>query len=382
MATHPHVNFFLKSAICRRSVDRQNCNRCMNHQMKSRMQGDDALSMDVGSPSYSKVVGEGRVLDRFWYSRGIVDDDIRKQLVNASLAEIVDSGVLTMAVSSSSNNKKIDVDNHLDDNDGRGDYVLPGVSSTWDFQPASSSAESNLPKDILEASQRMIDLYRFLGSREDVDVVWMVQREPSLLQMSPQKLARRLLELRVDDAAEGVDVAKLAEKQPSLLLDERKDDGGDERTNDALLEAWQYGLVSGDGSEQWTLHLRELQEYAAHHGDCHVGYRDGDSKTLKRWCKKQRDAYTRGDLPAEKQHMLTSLGFEFDDEHAEWLRWFREYVEVQSREETNLTKPEDFYLINWCAIQRIAKRSKVLPQQREELLTRAGFDWNEPDALS
>jgi len=263
------------------------------------------------------------------------------------------------------------------------EYVLPGVSSTWDIQSSVSSTFSSgweLPREILVASQRIIDLYRFLGSRDDVDVVWMVQREPSLLQTHARNLAKRLLELRVDDAAQGVDVAKLAERQPSLLLDTRQKK--DDTTNETLLEAWQYGLVSGDGSEQWKSHFLELQEYTTKHGDCHAGFRDGDSRVLKRWCKKQRDEYARGDLSAEKKHLLESLGFEFNEEHAEWLRWFGEYKLANSRDETNLTKPEDFYLINWCAIQRIAKRSRVLPAEREALLTSAGFDWNQPDALS
>jgi hypothetical protein len=42
----------------------------------------------------------------------------------------------------------------------------------------------------------------------------------------------------------------------------------------------------------------------------------------------------------------------------------------------------DFMLINWCSVQRIAKRSGVLTDARERLLDQAGFDFNAPDALS
>jgi hypothetical protein len=44
--------------------------------------------------------------------------------------------------------------------------------------------------------------------------------------------------------------------------------------------------------------------------------------------------------------------------------------------------PADFLLLNWCAIQRIARRSRVLPGDREALLTGIGFDWTGADALS
>ena len=42
----------------------------------------------------------------------------------------------------------------------------------------------------------------------------------------------------------------------------------------------------------------------------------------------------------------------------------------------------DFLLLNWCAIQRIAKRSKVLKEERISLLDDIGFDWSGADALS
>lgn len=335
--------------------------------------GNDALLSASAHPGErTNDSGEAVVLDRFWYSRGIVDDGVRKRLVDASLNEVVDSSRF--------------LGQSLEDVRQDEEYVLPGVSSTWDIQSSlstfqsSTSRMSELPKEILLASQRIVDLHRFLGSREDVDVVWMVQREPKLLQTSARQLAARLLALRVDDAAHGVDIAKLAERQPSLLLSELKKH--DDTTNDTLLEGWQYGLISGDGSEQWKSHFLELEAYKSVHGDCHAGFRDGDSKVLKRWCKKQRDEFARGNLSGEKKNLLESIGFEFNEEQAEWLRWFGEYLAVKSSKETNLTKPEDFYLINWCAIQRIARRSRVLPDEREVMLTSAGFDWNEPDALS
>jgi len=313
---------------------------------------------------------EAEVLDSFWYSRGIVDDTMRDRVVSLSLEESVDRDLAT-AVSGGE---------QTDAGVGKGSVSSVGVSSTWAME--AQGENGSLPEEVLWASQRILDLYRFLGSREDVDVVWMVQREPQLLQTSVRALTARLLELRIDDAAQGVDVAKLAESQPSLLLDEGciVDEG---ESTDKKLEAWKHGLLGGDGVNEWNKHVSELEEYRKRHGDAHVGFRDGDPQHLKRWCRKQRQEYSRGELSEERKEKLLEIGFEFNDEEAEWMRWYREYLVQQADSSTaNLTKPADFYLINWCAIQRIAKRSRVLPEHRQQLLDEAGFDWNQPDALS
>ena len=303
---------------------------------------------------------ERDVLDRFWYSRGIVDDLTRGQLVGMSLRGIEDRGERILASTGD-------------------DYVPPGISSTWDIRRSLHEGGIDLPEDVAFASQRIIDLHRCLGSREDIDVVFMIQREPELLRASGEQLARRILALRIDEAAKGMDVAKLAESQPALLLDEFEN--ADVR-KEKLREAWNYGLVSGDDDRQWHMRFGELQAYKAEQGDCHVGHRDGDPKPLKRWCKKQRDERKEGVIDNEKVEMLTTLGFEWDDEQAEWLRWYNEFAKTQHELDSNLTKPEHFYLINWMSVQRIARKSKVLSQEREALLDEVGFNWDMPDPLS
>lgn len=47
-----------------------------------------------------------------------------------------------------------------------------------------------------------------------------------------------------------------------------------------------------------------------------------------------------------------------------------------------LSGGSSFLLFNWCAVQRIARRSGVLSPDREELLNSLGFDWSGADALS
>lgn len=81
-----------------------------------------------------------------------------------------------------------------------------------------------------------------------------------------------------------------------------------------------------------------------------------------------------------------ALGFEFDEEHAEWLRWFNEIRAFRKAQGHATPAPlaagSDFLLINWCSVQRIAARSGVLNQQRRKLLDSIDFDWTGADALS
>ncbi len=105
-----------------------------------------------------------------------------------------------------------------------------------------------------------------------------------------------------------------------------------------------------------------------------------------RWATKQRSAWRRGALEADKVSALESLGFAFDAEAAEWQRWFTHLCTF--REEYGHCSPMplaagiDFYLINWCSVQRIARRSRVLSEKRVALLDGLGFDWTGADPLS
>lgn len=254
---------------------------------------------------------ERDVLELFWRSRGIVSEE--------DVYKLVEQGLESVAMRALG-----DGHNYGTSYDGGRD--LPGVTSTWKDH---SSESQKIDKDVVWVSQRIVELYKFLGSRPDVNVVWMVQREPRLLEASTRQLTGRLLELRVDDSAQGIDVAKLAEAQPSLLLEQDANVQGtvaeEEEVQENKLAAWEHGLLS-DRSTEWNRSYNELAEYKKTHGDCHVGYRDGDSKRLVKWCGKQRKDNHQGRLDAGKKEKLLELKFEFDEEIAEWKRWYNELI--------------------------------------------------------
>jgi hypothetical protein len=154
-----------------------------------------------------------------------------------------------------------------------------------------------------------------------------------------------------------------------------------------LLSALQHGLAS-DLPADWSGRVTELAMYAQQFGDAHCGFRDADDVILSRWCKKQRADFLQGKLSAEQIAQLCEVGFEFDDERAEWLRWYAELKVFMSEGahrasdwELN-TAQKELYLTNWCAVQRIARRSGVMRSDRIQLLDELGFDWTGADPLS
>lgn len=200
---------------------------------------------------------ESELLDRFWLSRGVHDRAQRSQLA---------------------------------------DLVLNGPPGNGHASPSSAQLtalellQENIENTAETASalqRRLLDLHQLFGSRSDIDVVWMVSREPSLLTADFESLTQRIVQLRTAESATGLDIIKILEEQPGLLLQEEgPSDSGDEDSAQKRF-AWQCGLL-GDGDTEWTVRLAELREYVGQYGDAHVGFRDGDDPMLTRWAAKQR----------------------------------------------------------------------------------------------
>ena len=132
----------------------------------------------------------------------------------------------------------------------------------------------------------------------------MVQREPNILTADISLITQRLVGLVTADGAAGVDIVKLIENQPGLLLQEGVSISGSDSESSAQQQlAWSYGLL-GDDDVQWNRRISELEQYKAVHGDTHVGFRDGDDAELVRWAAKQRKELTGGSLTEERREKL------------------------------------------------------------------------------
>lgn len=248
-------------------------------------------------------------------------------------------------------------------------HELPGANAYWQCQGSSEAAAQ-----VGAVSQRLLKLQAVLGGHDSgIDLAWMITREPRLVSADVDEVTRRLLEMKLATSGQGMDVMALIQEQPALLLEKsgqadagvrvpqmtfslhkrlNDDDDDDDHafpTTQALqaaVAAWQHGVAS-DAVDDWDRHLQALSEYAATHGDAHVGARDGDSTTLARWAAKQRADHASSALSEIKTQALVDVGFEFNAERAEWQRWFNELQRQQGAEAPPLASGTAIQLTNW-----------------------------------
>ncbi|KAK9904745.1 hypothetical protein WJX75_001725 [Coccomyxa subellipsoidea] len=294
------------------------------------------------------------LLDKFWLARGVTDCQQRQKLIETAFIEL-GADESTSAASSST-------------------FTLPGAGAAWLLD------STNTIQQVRRVSARLLKLQSLFGDNIAVDIASMLIREPRLVTAEISHIARRLLEMRLSIGLDGTDVMAVVQAQPSLLVQESSTNDIQE-SDEARRRAWEFGLAS-DGDGEWLRRADELRDYVAAHGDAHVGFREHDDAELARWAAKQRKDWKGGDLAPDRQKILDELRFESDGERAEWMRWYGE-LQISSDDTMVATgRGADFYLYNWCSVQRIARRSGVLSEERIALLDSLDFDWTGADALS
>lgn len=266
--------------------------------------------------------------------------------------------------------------------------TLPGVETVWALQ--TPGAESSAVTAIVQVSTRLVELASILGVRDGdsklaghLDVAQMLLREPRLLTADVQQVTRRLFQLRVKMPGQ-LDIARLLMQQPSLLLTDFEELQNSSAHD--LIPALSHGLPS-DTASDWDNRYQQLIEYKQQQDDVHCGFRDGDESGLARWCKKQRSDYSKANLTREQIAKLHDVGFELDSEAAEWMCWYSELKRFhrengKSADWEPFTAQHQMYLTNWCSVQRIARRSGVMPHDRIQKLDDLHFQWSGADPLS
>jgi hypothetical protein len=243
-----------------------------------------------------------------------------------------------------------------------------------------------------------------LGADGPPDAVKLVVRQPALL------LSPLLDDISSPASSRSASASSSFASSSSSSDDAATDEDDDEQQ--LLLAAWEFGLAR-DADSEWLERFRELEAYRARHGDCGAGFREGDDAALARWCSLQRAVFSRGGLAEERREALEQAGFVFDADEAEWRRWF--LALARFRERHGHSSPggltlaamgggggggkeeggeggdgnangegggETLYLANWCSVQRVAKRCRVLSEGREAMLASLEFDFSGADPLS
>lgn len=101
--------------------------------------------------------------------------------------------------------------------------------------------------------------------------------------------------------------------------------------------------------------------------------------SIGRWCGRQKENYINGQLNSEREILLREAGFVFDDLlDKRWYEKFNLYKQFKAeynREPKAIEKYKNVNLGAWCIIQRTNYYNGDLSKEREDLLRKAGFDF-------
>jgi superfamily II DNA or RNA helicase len=136
-------------------------------------------------------------------------------------------------------------------------------------------------------------------------------------------------------------------------------------------------------SDRWEHRLTELKAYVDAGGSLELLLQTtgGDLAELARWTRRQRRLHRRGRLPTDRFGKLDALGLSWTKEQEQWQKRFeqlRAYRE-QHRHQRLATKDGTHGLMKWIDLQRVARESGRLYEDRVALLNQIGFAWSRED---
>ena len=133
-----------------------------------------------------------------------------------------------------------------------------------------------------------------------------------------------------------------------------------------------------DWDSLWEMHFRALQQYKKEHADCNVPQDWPKNPTLGRWVGTQRWLKMKGRLSSEHTNRLAAIGLEWDTLISAWEERFRE-LELYKAKHRDCNVPQVWKdapeLGVWVSRQRRLKNKGKLTAEREERLTKLGFEW-------
>ncbi len=99
---------------------------------------------------------------------------------------------------------------------------------------------------------------------------------------------------------------------------------------------------------------------------------------LRRWMQRQRESRKRGQLEADRERRLSSIGFEWDPYEARWQKMLSELVQFHAQY-GHCSVPSTWtvnpVLAKWVGFQRMRKIEGKLSSARVDALDALGFSW-------
>ncbi|HEY5234430.1 MAG TPA: Helicase associated domain protein, partial [Verrucomicrobiae bacterium] len=138
--------------------------------------------------------------------------------------------------------------------------------------------------------------------------------------------------------------------------------------------------------EDWETRFEQLKDYKQRFGNCSVPVKWAENPRLGAWVSQQRHFQKAGKLSAEKERLLTEIGFaralQQTTAHGvnrAWNDWFNELVQYKAKHgdcKVPTRGNENPRLGVWVSNQRQLKKYGKLEPERARMLSEIGFVWN------
>ncbi|GKY98984.1 hypothetical protein MPSEU_000854100 [Mayamaea pseudoterrestris] len=148
-----------------------------------------------------------------------------------------------------------------------------------------------------------------------------------------------------------------------------------------------YGRDNSDRDANWMRYYARLEKFQRVHKHTLVPitYKENNKKSLGTWVSRQRLAFSKGELTADRKELLDDIGFVYRvNQSAACIRskgrkWDRRYMELIRYVECHghVPVPSDQYdLCRWLNTQKILSQEKRLHPCRESKLANViGLNW-------
>jgi hypothetical protein len=138
------------------------------------------------------------------------------------------------------------------------------------------------------------------------------------------------------------------------------------------------GFIWSSREAHWYRFYNRLKQYSQPNGNLQV--KRSEDLQLYNWTDHQRKLYKRGDLPLEKETMLTDFGFRFNPQEYIWWGYYDKLCEYREKYGDTLVPTGDYEddqgLSAWVARQQAQYRDKQLAEERIKALSDIGFAWD------
>lgn len=131
--------------------------------------------------------------------------------------------------------------------------------------------------------------------------------------------------------------------------------------------------------ERWAESFEKLKQFKEKHGHCEVGLVAGEDDLLS-WVRQQRSSKARGNLDAERQAQLDTLGFSWvgemnDHRWDEMYQRLKDYQTQHGNADVPHRWKEDMKLAAWVGQQRQRRKKAMITDEQVCLLDELGFTW-------